>query len=118
MNSLRFRCELLKVMPGYQWTVHQTSRPESYQSATGTLSSGFNRLSTLSVIRTERDGEISYSVKSAPHGTKSPWEHVEEDHTLARALRKLQKHYERQAAHFRSLAECMQTGRKAREVHA
>lgn len=32
MNSLRFRCELLKVMPGYQWTVHQTSRPESYQA--------------------------------------------------------------------------------------
>lgn len=113
MNSAEFRKELLKLMPGYAWTVHKTANPEGYQSATGIQSSGFNRLSTLKVIRTEKTGQPWYEVKSAPHGTKSPWAHTASDRTLARALRELQTHYERQVSHFHVLACRLQAGRQA-----
>lgn len=55
MKSAEFRKELLKIMPGYSWTVHKTSNPERL-TATGIQSSGFNRLSTLQVTRTDKGG--------------------------------------------------------------
>lgn len=110
-----FRAELVKIMPGYSWTIHKTTNPQRL-TATGIQSSGFNRLSTVQVVRAEHDpamGGPSYEAKSAPHGTKSPWAHTNKDRTLARALRGLQQHYEAQAGHYRSLSARLQEGRKA-----
>lgn len=115
MNSADFRKELMKIMPGYSWTVHKQSKySTNHLYATGIQSSGFNRLSTLMVTRAEQnDGRVWYEVKSAPHGTKTPWAHETGDLTLARALRNLQKHYEQQSAHFRALADSLENGRRA-----
>ena len=110
-----FRAALVKIMPGYSWTVHKASNTQRL-TATGIQSSGFNRLSTVQVVWVEHDkawGGPVYEVKSAPHGTKSPWAHAATDRTLARAFRDLQQHYERQANSFHSLAARLQDGRKA-----
>jgi hypothetical protein len=105
-----FRAELVKIMPGYAWTVHK-SRSEGYLKATGTQSSGFNRLSTLSVVRTDHEGKVAYEVKSAGYGLRAKWLHEHTDGTLARALRGLQKHYEYQAVTYRVHAEALDHGR-------
>ena len=110
-----FRAELVKIMPGYSWTVHKASNAQRL-TATGIQSSGFNRLSTVQVVWVEHDkawGGPVYEVKSAPHGTKSPWAHTVTDRTLARAFRGLQDHYEHTANTYRSLAARLQEGRKA-----
>lgn len=113
MSANELRKELLKVMPGYSWTVHKTSNPHSV-TATGIQSSGFNRLSTLQVTRTEdARGSLWYVAKSAGHGTKSPWAHANGDKTLAKALRGLQEHYQRKANTYRQLAARLEAGRKA-----
>lgn len=112
MSSIEFRNELTKIMPGYDWKIHRTITPDTYQSATGKQSSGYNRLSTLMVIRTVENGDVSYEVKSADYGTRSPWEHVTHGRTLARALRNLQQHYEHQARKFAAMASRLQDGRK------
>lgn len=110
MNSAEFRKELLKIMPGYSWTVHKTSNPDRL-TATGIQSSGFNRLSTLQVTRNDKGSTAWYAVRSAGHGTKSPWAAEIGNVTLARALRDLQTHYQRQAANYRVLAERLEKGR-------
>lgn len=106
-----FRAELLKLMPGYDWTVHRQFKGAVRITATGTQSSGFNRLSTLEVTRTDLDGKVTYAARSAGHGTRARWMHENTDGTLARALRGLQQHYEDMANTYRSLAARMQTGR-------
>lgn len=112
MNANEFRKELVKIMPGYDWTVHKT-KVDGYLEATGTQSSGFNRLSTLSVERRERDGKARYTAKSAGFGLRARWLHTNEDGTLARALRGLQDHYEATANTYRSHAEYLKAGRVA-----
>jgi hypothetical protein len=107
-----FRKELLKIMPGYNWTVHRPWR-QGFLEATGIQSSGFNRLSTLSVERREKEGVVTYEAKSAGYGKRSPWLHINSDGTLARALRGLQDHYEHMAATYRGHAEAMKKGRIA-----
>lgn len=114
MNANEFRKELVKIMQGYDWTVHQT-KAEGFLNATGMQTSGFNRLSTLSVVRRERDGKAGYEVKSAGFGLRARWLHTNEDGTLARALRGLQDHYEAMAAEYRSHAERLNRGRTALE---
>lgn len=111
-GSDAFRAELVKLMPGYNWTVHQ-SFSEQRIEATGTRSKGFNRMSTLSVVREARDGQVVYVVKSAGNGLRAKWMHTNTDLTLARALRGLQVHYEHQAAIYRSHAAALQAGRDA-----
>ena len=111
MNSADFRKELVKIMPGYVWTVHRTSNPDGHQSATGIQSSGFNRLSTLRVTRRVRDGSVDYETKSAGNGTKARWAHISHCGTLARSLRSLQSYYEREAAEFHCLAARLKSGR-------
>ena len=111
MNSKGFRKELVKIMPGYKWTVHRTYGDNSYFHATGTQSAGFNRMSTLSVIRREDDVNVSYNVSSAGFGNNAPWLGENKDGTLARALRGLQVHYEETAANHHSHAASLQTGR-------
>lgn len=112
MNANEFRKELVKIMPGYDWTVHQ-KKTDGCLSATGTQSSGFNRLSTLGVTRRERDGNVRYEAKSAGYGLRAPWLHTNEDRTLARALRGLQDHFEATAATYRNHAERLKAGRQA-----
>ncbi|PSS62492.1 hypothetical protein C6558_21070 [Ensifer sp. NM-2] len=112
MNANEFRAELLKIMPGYSWTVHKTPKGMTYLKATGIQSSGSNRLSTLSVIRRERDGQVSYEAKSAGYGLRAKWLHTTTDGTLARALRGLQDHYEYTANTYRSHASALKIGRQ------
>jgi hypothetical protein len=108
-----FRAELTKLMPGYAWTIHK-SRIAGYIEATGSQSSGSNRLSTLSIVRTERDGRVEYEAKSAGYGLRAKWLHQHCDGTLARALRGLQDHYERTASTYRAHAEDLKAGRIAK----
>ena len=55
MNTKEFREELKKIMPGYSWIIHRSWSLNSNLSATGIQSSGFNRMSTLEVLRFLRD---------------------------------------------------------------
>lgn len=110
-----FRRELKRLMPGYQWTVHRSHCVETAAlAATGTHSSGFNRLSTLSVVRFVRlaDGSVEYAVKSSGYGASAPWLHEFIAPTLARALRGLQLHYEHMAAKYGSHASDLSRGRR------
>ncbi|KAA0888731.1 hypothetical protein ET418_15235 [Oryzomonas rubra] len=115
MSQAEFRKELVKIMPGYDWTIHKSGNPEIYLCATGVQSSGFNRLSTLQVERRERDGRVRYEVKSAGYGKRAPWLATAVDDTLARALRVLQNHYENMAATYRSHASYLQHARTPKE---
>ena len=124
MTSNEFRAELAKIMPGYSWTVHQQGRTskwlrEKYPdtpivlTATGTQSSGSNRLSTLEVIRREESGHVTYTAKSSGYGTRARWLHENQGGTLARALRGLQDHYEAMASTYYSHAGALKAGRTA-----
>lgn len=113
MNSKEFRAELVKIMPGYRWTVHKPYT-DGRLEATGTQSSGSNRLSTLSIVRVEKEGcEPLYEVKSSGYGLRAPWLHRNKDGTLARALRGLQDFYEVTESTYRSHAKALQQGRQA-----
>ena len=106
-----FRAELVKIMPGYQWTVHRARKGDVRMLATGIQSSGFNRLSTLRIERSTVRDRPWYTAKSAGYGTRSPWLHENSDGTLARALRGLQDHYEWMANTYRGHAARLQAGR-------
>lgn len=123
MNANEFRDELVKIMPGYSWTVHKQRKYLGIQkdelplTATGIQSSGSNRLSTLYVIRRVREGRAVYEAKSSGYGTRASWMHEYHDGTLARALRGLQDHYEGMAATYSSHAEALKLGRsQAKDV--
>ncbi len=115
MNANAFRKELVKIMPGYNWTVHQSKVP-GYLSATGTQSRGFNRLSTLSIIRREQEGTVRYEAKSAGYGLRAPCLHSTEGRSLARALRGLQDHYEYMADLYMAHAEHLKIGRLRNDI--
>ena len=106
------RKELMKIMPGYKWTVHRDRDPD-YMYATGIQTRGLNRMSTLSVARREVDGNVSYEVKSAGFGTRAPWLHTCKNSTLARALRDLQSHYMAQLTEYARHEADLQRGRTA-----
>lgn len=114
MNTPEFRNELVKIMPGYDWTIHKSPSPEHYLLATGIQTSGFNRLSTLQVERRDNyaaSGKPRYEVKSAGYGKRAPWLHTESAQTLAKALRFLQDHYETLARTYSTHANDLKTGR-------
>jgi len=118
MTPIEFRKELLKIMPGYKWTVHKNKyiEPELYLCATGIQFSGFNRISTLQVERRIRKSDIYedmvfYEVKSAGFGAKSLWLSSAENVTLARALRDLQNHYQNMASKYSAHESALQFGR-------
>lgn len=118
MKAAEFRKELLKIMPGYNWTVHK-SDTESYIDATGIKTAGFNRLSTLHVARRENIGRtvgIRYEVKSSGFGLRSPWLSTAEDGTLARALRKLQTHYEETSRNYGAHGRDLESARKIKQI--
>jgi hypothetical protein len=110
MKAADFRKEIEKIMPGYNWTLHKSRNP-NYLSATGTQSSGFNRLSTLQIVRREQNDFDRYEAKSAGYGKRALWLHTANGKTLARALRNLQSHYEATAATYMTHAAALETGR-------
>ena len=114
MNSAEFRKELVKIMPGYRWTVHRSSPwAKTHFCATGIQSAGFNRLSTLQVDRWIKNDEIvEYEVKSAGFGKRAPWLSRYKDGTLARALRGLQDHYKAMANNYSNHASALKFARK------
>ncbi len=111
MASTKFRKELIKIMPGYKWTVHR-QYTKAYLSATGIQSSGFNRMSTLEVNRWENDSDVEYEVKSSGYGRNAHWLSDYKAGTLARALRGLQDHYSFHADNYSCHASDLQSGRK------
>lgn len=115
MTANEFRAEIVKIMPGFNWTVHKAAKGSTRLEATGIQSSGFNRLATLSVVRRimPNNGMPWYEVKSAGYGTKAPWLGKNEDRTLARALRGLQDDYQWRANNFQSHANTLENARKA-----
>lgn len=117
MNSKEFRKEVLKIMPGYRWTIHRTRFDHSHLSATGIQSSGFNRLSTLQIVRRETSSGIEYEVKSAGYGAKSPWVGTSTAPTLRRALRGLQEHYESMARLYSGCASYLESARQKTAEH-
>jgi len=116
MNSNKFRKELIKIMPGYKWTVHRNNFGSyDYLDATGIQTAGFNRLSTVYVVRRRKDADVTYGVKSSGFGLNSPWLSKYTDSTLAQALRGLQDHYESMAKTYSSHAAYLQGARKLKE---
>ena len=116
-SQKELRAELLKLMPGYSWTVNSSLCRNGYFVATGIQTSGTNRLSTLHVERRDNyaaSGLPRYEVRSAGYGARSPWLHSAADSSLSRALRDLQNHYEREASKFSSHASALRAGRSAR----
>jgi hypothetical protein len=111
MDATQFRKELVKIMPGFDWTVHKTGKGFTYISATGIQTSGFNRLSTLQVVWRERNGVPEYEVKSSGFGKKTTWLSEATRGTLAQALRALQEHYEGMASTYGSQARTLQHAR-------
>jgi hypothetical protein len=111
----KFRAELLKAMPGYQWKVLK-GRPKDtgYLEAVGIQSSGFNRTSTLMVILSEDANKVaSYNAKSAGFGTKSPWLLTGTGKTLLQALRQLQDRYEAAAQEYACARDALIRGRSS-----
>ena len=94
------RKSLIKILPGYKWTVHKSSSPDGYLRATGIQTAGFNRLSTLSIEVRFKKGELEYEAKSAGFGLRAPWLSSATDGTLTRAVRALQSYYEGQEAKY------------------
>lgn len=111
MSPKEFRAELERLMPGYKWVVHKSPSAANFLRATGTMSSGFNRLSTLRVIRDLSRGTPSYEVSSAGYGTKAATAATRRGPTLARALRALQDDYQSKESYYRGLATALQAGR-------
>jgi len=118
-----FRKELFKVMPGLKWTIHKTRGSRYIQmepghyigaiEATATISSGMNRLFTLSVSRHQKyDGTVFYKAESSGYGTRAPWLYSWEDKTVARALRGLQSHYERMESEYGNQARYLREARQ------
>ena len=115
MNSTKFKKELEKIMPGYNWTVHRSNiyaKTYNLMTATGIQSAGFNRLSTVRIVRWEKDGEIRYEAGSAGFGKNAPCLSKNTDGTLARALRGLQDYYEAMASTYSNHAGALSSARK------
>lgn len=113
MNSTEFRKQVVKIMPGYSWTVHRADEPDKYISATGIQSSGFNRLSTVKVQRWEKDGVADYKVSYAGNGANAQWLAEMKGATLARAFRHMQEYFEAMARTYTGAANDLQGARKA-----
>jgi hypothetical protein len=114
----QFRAELVKIMPGYKWTVHRAGKDAVRLEATGIQSGGFNRLSTLHVERRIERGRPWYKAKSAGFGLRAKWLHENGDVSLAKALRGLQEHYERMANTYHGHAAYLRDARTESAPHA
>lgn len=115
-DAKQFRKELTGVLPGYKWTVKRTYGGSHWLIAEGIQSSGFNRLSTVRVLRNELDDGVHYTCSSSGFGKKSPKLGEYTAPTLKQALRGLQDHYEYAASQYASHAGYIQGARKKRKV--
>lgn len=113
IDSKVFRAALAKLMPGYRWTVHRASKGATKLVATGTQTSGFNRLSTLEVTYSSSDKGDWFTARSAGFGLRAPWLHENGDATLARAIRGLQDFYRSKAAVYAGHERAIANGRSA-----
>lgn len=113
VSSAEFRAKLTKLMPGYDWTVHKAGKEDTKLTATGTQSSGFNRLSTLEVTWAARENGDWFTARSAGFGRRAPWLLDSADVTLARCLRGLQDRYTATANTYAAHARALQKGREA-----
>ena len=121
MNTKEFRAELTKIMPGYKWTVakpyrlfeeSKTAPGFALMKAEGVQSSGFNRMSTLEVIRrVKENGAVEYEASIAGYGIRSDWVQTESATTLARALRCVQDRCEEKARLYSTCAATMERAR-------
>lgn len=116
MDPNAFRKALVKIMPGYSWTVHRAPKEATRITATGTQSSGFNRLSTLEVTYKSTDKGDWFTARSAGFGLRARWLHENGDVTLARALRGLQDHYRNMAATYSGHERALENARHSREA--
>jgi len=103
-------------MPGYKWTVHRykgvTAPQNLYMKATGAISKGKNRISTIDATY----GPGGYRVKSMGFGKNAGWLSERSGVTLAMAFRDLQDHYEDMARMYQRHASDLQNGRAKKEV--
>lgn len=113
MDATYFRKALVKLMPGYNWTVHRVPKRATKIVATGIQSSGLNRLSTLEVTYAPDDKGDWFKVRSAGYGRRAPWLYENGDATMARALRGLQDYYRHMENLYRGHACALEAGRKA-----
>ena len=111
MDRKKLAEALQRIMPGYNWTVHQTGKGYQVISATGTQSRGFNRLSTLSVAVRKNNEKDWFEVKYSGYGLRAPWLYTCEDVTLARAFRELQNHFIHKASTYRGAARTIEAAR-------
>ena len=118
MNANEFRQELVQVMPGYRWTVHEAT-PAGIKRATGTTvvvsSNGIVLFTpTLEVERRENyaaSGRPLYSVRFALRAD-APFLAASESGTLPEALRGLLDHYQKTAATYQAHAQALDSGRR------
>lgn len=101
IKASQFRKDLTRIMPGYKWTVHRSAiygfalnEKPIHLTATGTQSSGFNRMSTLEITVRKKSGKYEYTSKSSGFGKNSQWLLEYSGKTLAQSLRGLQDDYE------------------------
>ena len=113
MDANALRAKLIKIMPGYSWTVHRTLRGTMNIVATGTQSNGLNRTSTLEVTYAPVKNGEWFKVRSAGYGRRAAWLQEYSDATLARALRGLQNSYRHMESVYRGHASALEAGRKA-----
>lgn len=113
MDAKVFRSSLVKIMPGFNWTVHRADKAATSLAATGIQSSGFNRLCTLEVRCTRKGGQDWYTARSSGFGLRARWLAENGDVTLARALRGLQDHYRNKAALYGGQERALQNARTA-----
>lgn len=115
MDRIAFRAKLTKLMPGYDWTVHKAAKGSTKLLATGTQSSGFNRLSTLEVTWSVGENGDWFTARSAGFGKRAPWLLDSADVTLARCLRGLQDRYKQTAATYAAHDRALENGRRVAE---
>ena len=118
-----FRAELQKVMPGYKWTIKKNYGIRTLHDGTlifdavGTISSGFNRISTLYVERREKDGIKQYSARSSGTGLNAgcltDWFHYT---SLCGVLRRLQEHYSHLACRYSAAESYLREARIPRTL--
>ena len=92
------RESLRKLLPGFEWTVHNGGTNE-FMEATGIQSSGFNRLATIGITK---KGDW-YEAKIAGNGTRALWSKVGAGRTLHNAVGSLQNGLELERAHYAGL---------------
>lgn len=121
-KAAAFRNELVKLMPGYRWTVNLSRSvwmpDSSWFTATGIQSSGSNRLSTLEVTRREEKGSVSsYEAQSSGYGVGARWltDMPMCGDTLAQSIRCLQRYYEGQRDTYAGAASDLQGARQKKE---